>query len=254
MPGLLDALRGRMKQRELNAIDTVAAAARAAARGEGYDVGAIETALIEARLSMDDFEKSVEVAGKRSAWLREFEKLATATNKLTKAEAAIAAEQARFEEQRRAFMEKAEILDADRAAAEATRNAGETARGNLLDPKLVPGTIGEKYRQAVADARAADETVGEVQRQLREFNDRIKSEEEWIVQLVGESQKTIGPFTHLRRQNDGEESLKLQDHRNALARNQRRKAEAEGQLVESQKAAARAKKAVEALLPDVLKA
>jgi len=254
MPGLLDALRGRMKQRELTAIDTVAAAARAASRGESYDVGAIENALIEARLSMDDFEKAVEVAGKRAAWLREFEKLANATNKLSKADAAIAAEETKFEEIRRAFAERIEAIDADRAAAETARNAGETARGNLLDPKLVPGTIGEKYRQAVADARAADEAVEGVQQQLREINERMKSAEEWIVQLVGESQKTIGPFTHLRRQNDGEESFKLQDHRNALARNQRRKAEAEGQLVESQKAAARAKKAVEALVPEVLKA
>jgi len=242
-----------MKQRELNAIDTVADAARAAARGETYDVGVIESALIEARLSMDDFEKTVEVAGKRSAWLREFEKLATANNKLLKADAAIATEQAKFEEQRRAFMERANVLDAERAAAQSARDAGETARAKLLDPKLVPGTIGEKYRQAVDDSRAADQAVADVQQQIREINERMKSAEEWIVQLVGDSQKTIGPFTHLRRQNDGEESFKLQDHRNALARSQRQKAEADSQLAELQKVAGRAKKAVEALVPDVLK-
>ena len=254
MPGLLDVLRGRMKQREFNAIDTVAAAARAAARGDGYDVGAIETALIEARLSMEDFEKAVETAGRRAAWLREFEKLATATNKLTKAEAAIAAEQARFEEQRRAFMQKAEILDADRAAAQGARDAGEVAKGHLLDPKLVPGTIGEKYRQAVADAEAADATVGEVQQQLREITQRIKSEEEWIVQLVGEPERNVSHYLPIKPREMAGESFKLEDHRNALARAQRRKAEADAQLVEAQKIAARAKKAVEALVPDVLKA
>jgi hypothetical protein len=254
MPGLLDALRGRMKQRELNAIDTVAAAARAAARGEGYDVGAIETALIEARLSMDDFEKSVEIAGKRSAWLREFEKLATATNKLTKAEAAIAAEQGRFEEQRRAFMQKAEILDADRAAAQTARDAGQNARGQLLDPRYVPGTIGEKYRQAVAEAEAAEAAVGEAQRHLREISQRIKSEEEWIVQLVGQPEKDLLNYLPLKPRPMAGESFKLEEHRTALARNQRRKAEAEGQLAEAEKAAARTKKAVEALVPEVLKA
>ena len=254
MPGLLDALRGRMKQRELNAIDTVAAAARAAARGEGYDVGAIETALIEARLSMDDFEKAVETAGKRAAWLREFEKLANASNKLTKADAAIAAEQGRFEEQRRAFMQRAEILDADRAAAQTARDAGEIARGQLLDPKLVPGTVGEKYRQAVADAESADATVGELQRDIREITQRIKSEEEWIVQLVGEPERNVLNYLPIKPREMAGESFKLEDHRNALARAQRRKAEADAQLAEAQKIAARAKKAVEALVPDVLKA
>jgi hypothetical protein len=243
-----------MKQRELNAIDTVAAAARAAARGEGYDVGAIETALVEARLSMEDFEKSVEIAGKRAAWLREFEKLATATNKLTKAEAAIAAEQGRFEEQRRAFMQKAEILDADRAAAQTARDAGQNARGQLLDPRYVPGTIGEKYREAVADAEAAEAAVGEVQQQLREITQRIKSEEEWIVQLVGEPKRDVSNYLPIKPRETAGESFKLEDHRNALARAQRRKAEADAQLVEAQKIAARAKKAVEALVPDALKA
>jgi len=243
-----------MKQREFNAIDTVAAAARAAARGEAYDVGAIETALIEARLSMDDFEKAVEVAGKRSTWLRDFEKLATANNKLTKAEAAIAAEQARFEEQRRAFMEKAEALDADRAAAQTARDAGENARGQLLNPKQVPGTIGEKYRQAVADAEAADSVVAGIKRQLREIVERIKSEEEWIVQLVGEPEKNFSSYLPLKPRAAAGESFKLEEHRTALARNQRRKAEADAQLVEAEKVSAKAKKAVELLVPDVLKA
>ena len=254
MPGLLDALRGRMKQREFNAIDTVAAAARAAARGEHYDVGAIEAALVEARLSMEDFEKAVETAGKRSTWLREFEKLATATNKLTKAEAAIATEQARFEEQRRAFMQKAEILDADRAVAQTARDAGQNARGQLLDPRYVPGTIGEKYRQAVADADAADAAVGDVQRQLREISQRIKSEQEWIVQLVGEPERNVSNYLPIKPREMAGESFKLEEHRTALARNQRRKGEAEAQLAEAEKAAARAKKAVEALVPDALKA
>ena len=254
MPGLLDALRGRMKQRELNAIDTVAAAARAAARGEGYDVGAIETALIEARLSMDDFEKSVEIAGKRATWLRDFEKLATMNNKVTKGEAAIAAEREKFEAARRAFAEKVEAIDADLSTARTARDSGQAAKSNLLDPRLVPGTIGEKYRQAVDEAEAAEAAVGEVQRQLREISQRIKSEEEWIVQLVGQPEKDLLNYLPLKPRPMAGESFKLEEHRTALARNQRRKAEAEGQLAEAEKAAARTKKAVEALVPEVLKA
>jgi hypothetical protein len=253
MPGLLDALRGRMKQRELNAIDTIAAAARAAARGEHYDVGAIETSLVEARLSMADFEAAVETATRRSTWLRDFEKLATTTNKVTKGEAAITVERDKFEAARQAFAEKVAAIDADLAAARTARDAGQAAKGNLLDPRHVPGTIGEKYRQAVADAEAADSVVAGIKRQLREITDRIKLEESWIVQLTGDKPKELRPFSPLLR-SATPDTFEMTDHRNALARAQRKKAEADAQLVEADRASAMAKKAVEALIPDVLKA
>lgn len=243
-----------MKQRELNAIDTVAAAARAAARGETYDVGAIENALIGARLSMDDFEQAVEIAGKRIAWLAEFEKLANATNKVKKAEAAIASEQAKFEEARRAFMQKIEALDSDLAVARTARDAGDRARSNLLDPKLVPGTVGERYRSAVADSEAAEQVAEDLRREMREINERIKSEEGWIKQLAGEKAETLRPYSPLKRAEEPAESYKLDDHRKFLARAQRRKSELEPNLKAAEQAAAKAKKAIEDLMPEVLKA
>jgi chromosome segregation ATPase len=243
-----------MKQRELNAIDTVAAAARAAARGEGYDVGAIETALVESRLAMTDFEAAVALAGKRATWLRDFEKLATSNNKLTKAEAAIAAEQAKFEEMRIAFLQRVEAIDSEAAAARTAKTAGDNARGHLLDPKNVPGTIGEKYREAVAAAEAADLAVEDLRRQLRDTLARAKSEQGWIEQLTGDPEKTLATYSPLIPKNVTADTYKVQDHRNALARAERRKTEIEGQLVEAEKTAARARKAVDALIPDVVKA
>ena len=254
MATLLESLRGRMKQRELNAIDTVAAAAKAAARGETYDVGAIETALVEARLSMDDFEKAVEIAGQRTRWLADFEKLATASNKVKKGEAAIAAEEARFEELRRAYVEKIQAIDADLAAARTAKDAGEQARGRLLEPKSVPGTVGDRYRAAVAEAEAAAEELNTATRDLREVNQRIKSEEEWIAQLLGEKAETLRPFLPIRRQEETPESFKVEDHRKALARAQRRKGEIEVALKTAEQAVARTKKAIEDLIPQVLKA
>jgi hypothetical protein len=254
MAALLDALRGRMKQRETNAIDTISAAARAAARGESFDVSAIEHALIEARLSMDDFEKAVEVAGKRIAWLADFDKLNNASNKMKKAEAAIAAEQAKFEDARRAFMQRAEALDTDLATARSASNAGEQARDNLLDPRNVPGTIGDRYRAAVADAEAAAVEVGTFQRELREVAARIKSEEEWIAQLTGEKIDKIRPFIALKQPEDPAESQRIEDHRKILARAHRRKAEVEASLKVAEQAAAKAQKAVDDLIPAVLKA
>jgi len=140
------------------------------------------------------------------------------------------------------------------AAAQTARDAGKNARDQLLDPRLVPGTIGEKYRQAVAEADAADEAVAEVERQLREFDRRIKSEEEWIVQLAGKPEKSLLNYLPIKPPEATGESYKLEEHRTALVRNERRKVEAEAQLVEVKKAATKARKAVEALVPDVLKA
>jgi len=242
-----------MKQRETNAVDTVAAAARAAARGESYDVGAIENALIEARLSMNDFETQVELAAKRAAWGRDFERLANASNKVQKAEAALAAERTKFEATQKAFFEKAQAIEADIRTASRDRDAAQTARGHLLDPNNVPGTIGEKYREATAKAEADAAAVEQVQRQLREIATRIKSEQEWIVQITGEGEAGGSLYRQLLPQK-APESMKLQDHRAALLRGQRRKAEAEGQLAEAQKKAALSKKVVEDMAPEVLKA
>jgi hypothetical protein len=256
MPALLDALRGRMKQREANAIDTIAAAARAAARGESYDIGATEKALIETGMSVDDFEAAVERARRRLAWLDDFEKFATATNKVAKLEAAVEAEKAKFEAARKAFHEKGSALDADLATYRTARDKGREARDRLLDPRDVPGTIGEKYRQAVAEAEAAASALERAQAAVREQAARVKSENEWIAQLTGEREKQMKPDRIMLRPNDAPEgdSYRIQKHRNDLARAQRRKAEAEAQVIEAEKTAARTRRAVDALLPEVLNA
>lgn len=255
MPALLDALRGRMKQREGNALDTFAAAARAAARGESYDVAAIERALAELGKTTSDFEAAVDVARKRVAWLAEFEKLASATAKVNKLEASATAEQAKFEAARRAFMEKAEAIDADLATARATRDRGRDARSNLLDARGVPGAIGDKYRAAVAEAEAAAATMETARRTLREILARVKSEREWIAHLSGENVKQLGPDRILTKSDQARgENPKLEEHRLYLTRALRRQAEAEAQLTEAEKAAAATARVVEALAGDVLKA
>lgn len=255
MPALLDALRGRMKQREGNALDTFAAGARAAARGESYDVAAIERALVELGKSTADFEAAVELASNRAAWLADFEKLASASAKVNKLEAAATAEQTKFEAARRAFMEKAEAIDADLAIARKMREKGTDARGRLLDPREVPGTIGDKYRAAVAEADAATNKLESVQRSLREILARVKSEREWIADLTGEKEKQLQPDRIFVKSADQPgENPKIEEHRIYLARALRRQAEAEAQLTEAEKVAAAATRAVDALAAEVLKA
>jgi hypothetical protein len=254
MPAILDALRGRMKQREENALDTFAAAARAAARGEAYDVAAIERAIVELGKTPAEFEAAVAVARKRVAWLADVDKLSAATAKVNKLEASAATEKAKFEAARRAFIEKAEAIDADLAAARATQDRGRDARTNLLDPRGVPGTIGHKYREAVAEAEAATATLVEAQRTLREVRQRVKSEREWIASLTGEDAKEIRPrLIVTTKAEPGQENPKLEEHRLYLARALRRQTEAEARLTEAEKAAAAATRTVDSLAGEVLK-
>lgn len=258
MVAILDALRGRMAQREANSLDTIAAGARAAARGEAYDAGAIERALAETGKTLADFEQAIEVARKRLAWLADFDRLAAATAKVRKLEAAAAAEQAKMDAARAAFMERANAIDADLVIHRTACEKGNTARDNLLDPRDVPpGSIGDQYRAAVSEAEAAEAACERAQQEVKEQTERIRSEEQWIKQLTSDDggPKRIKPsgLPSLGPQPQPDEAQRVQQHRLALARAQRRKAEAEAALVEAEKDTARCRKAVDALIPDVLK-
>jgi predicted nucleic acid-binding Zn-ribbon protein len=256
MASLLDALRGRIKQRNENAIDTIASAARAAARGERSDPAAVEKAIHDTGMTMADFEDAVEQATRRKEWLANFDKLANAVAKIGKLEATAQAEQAKFEATRAAFLERAEAIDAELRKFRQVRDAGQLARDHLLDPRSVPGSIGKRYREAVAELESMQAEVDRARNALREQTARVKSEQEWVEQLSDEQSKTLKPDRLLTKggQPDAADSYRLQDHRNALTRAQRRKAEAEAQLTEAERNAARARRAVDELIQDVLNA
>jgi chromosome segregation ATPase len=254
MPTILEALRGRIQQRQLNALDTVAAGAKAAARGERYDVLSIEKALLEAGMTMADFEKAVERAGERATWLSDFEQLANASAKAKKLEASLEAERSRFEATRAAYFEKAQALESQLREVQAIRDRARAAHDRLLDPREVPGMAGEKYRRAVAEAEAANAELGQAERAVREQQEKIKSEQGWIQQLLGEDAKEINPSRISLRDENPRESPRLEEHRLALTRAERRKAEAEKVLAEAEKRAALARKAVDALVAEVLQA
>jgi chromosome segregation ATPase len=253
MPTILEALRGRIQQRQLNALDTVAAGAKAAARGERYDVPAIEKALLEAGMTMADFEAAVDQAGERAAWLADFEQLANASTKAKKLEASLETEQAKFEAFRTAYFEKAQALEAELRRVQTIRDKARQAHDRLLDPRGVPGTVGERYRKAAAEAHAADCQLEDAHRAVREQKEKIKSEQGWLEQLLGEQEQAIRPLPLVARK-PAEESPRVEQHRLALARAERRKAEAEKVLAEAEKRATLAHKAVDALVAEVLQA
>ena len=257
MAAILDALRGRMRQRESNAIDAIAAGARAAARGESYDVTAIESALVETRQTATDFEAAVDVARQRQTWLKQFEQLAAAASKSDKLAAAIAAEEAKLDEARRAAIARCDTLRAELAIHTSRRDQGRDARESLLRPAGVPGTIGDQWRSAV-DARDAAEIQREdTQRQLREARSKFKSEEGWIEQIIGEADKALKPniFDRLAGQKlYGDQANRVEQHTLAMKRAQRRMAELEEQLGNDEKTLTRTQKAVDDLAAQVVKA
>jgi chromosome segregation ATPase len=239
MPNVLDLLRGRLQQRADNAVDVLAQAARDHANGQTVDVGAVEAALLETRQTADDFAKLCEIAGRRREALLAVEKLVSASNKVAKTVAAIDAENRRFEEIRLAYAGRIEALDAERAAAHTVAAAAERGRSVLLDPKLVLGTLAERYRQAMSERDDASSMVAALERELKEAASEVKSEEGWIAQLS---------------QSDSETSYRLQDHVNAKRRAERRVTEATSQLSDARKVLAQASSKLAEVEALVLKA
>jgi hypothetical protein len=257
MAAILDALRGRMRQREATSVDTIAAAARAAARGESYDVTQIEAALVETRQTAADFEAAVDVARQRRTWLMQLEQLAAAASKSDKLEAAISAEEERLAEARRAAIGRCDAMRAELAIHASRRDQGKDAREALLRPAGVPGTIGDQWRSAIAARDAAEVQRSETQRQLNESRAKVKSEERWIEQIVGEVDKTIKPNILDRITGQklyGDQANRVEQHTLALKRAQRRIEEAVAQLADDDKALTKAQKAVDDLAAQVVKA
>lgn len=255
MAALLDALRGRARQRDANAVDVIANAARAAAASKTYDVAALEQALHDKGMSIADFESAVALARQRAIWLSHFEQLNAASNRAAKIEAMIQAEENKLEEMRQAMIAKCGKLREELAVVETNRSAGQKARESLLTGSNVPGSIGQRYRDALDASHAAEVAADEARSAVREQAEKIGAAERWIASLTGDT-NMIKPD---RQMTPGgkptpAESRELQEHRTALARAQRRKSEADSVLADAEKAAAVARKAVETLIADVLKA
>lgn len=254
MAALLDALRGRARQRDANAVDVIADSAKAAASQKTYDVAAVERALHDLGMGIVEFEAAVAQARQRAIWLSQFEQLNAATTRAAKLEAAIQAEEAKLDQMRQATIAKCAKLREEWNVVEANRITGANARDELLSPANVPGSIGREYRDALVASQAADEAVGAARRAVRDQQERIASEQRWIEQLTGEA-GTLKPDRVFTRGGEHTgEPPRVQEHRQALARAQRRKSEADAALADAEQAAAVARKALDALTLEVLKA
>lgn len=191
MTALLDALRGRARQREMNALDLVAEAARAAAAGKTYDPAAVEMALRDQGLTLADFETAIANARQRAVWLQHFDGLNAAASRGAKLQAAITQEEEKLEQQRLAARAKIGKLAAELDAENAAIHAGETARHELLKPDRVPGTIGIRYREHVASRDKLNEARSEVSRDLRDARSRLETHRSLAEQTITEGRKRV---------------------------------------------------------------
>lgn len=256
MPAILDLLRGRVKERELHALDHVAEAARAAAAGKTYDVAALEAALEAQEMTVADFEEAVDLAKRRATWLSRFDGLTAATARAKKLEAAIEAEEKRFEEQRVALIARCDKIRGELEVVTKNRDSGTAAKAELLDPSNVPGSVGIRYRDACRELQEAEVAVEVAARKVKEQADRIRHEEGWLAQLGHEQARQLQPDRKISigGRQDPEETAEVRDHRTALARAQRRKSEADSELAAAEKIAATARRVVADLVPKVLQA
>jgi len=201
---LLDKLANRMRQRELNHHDRLAAAAKAAARGESVDIASLEEALVSTRQSVDDFRALCEYEAERAQRLAVFEKLANAQGKYDKLQRAMDAEDAKFREARDAFQKRYNAL-ADQAK-EISRevDAATAARDWLLDYHNVRGGLGSEYRAAIKAKEAADHKVGDITRQIKAIGDDIKSVDRSVEEIFKQHENTIAERGYPLVRKDGE--------------------------------------------------
>lgn len=170
---VLDLLRGRKAERHTNNADAIAAAARKTAANESVDHLALEHAMAEQGLSVEDFAALVGQAERRQSWRAAMDKLPAATARAAKANATIEKERTAFEAVRDAWFQRANELDAELSAAETLVRAANDAREQLSTPANVPGVVGERLAEAAADQQEAVERVAGVERQRREWNENL---------------------------------------------------------------------------------
>ena len=170
---VLDLLRGRKVERHTNNADAIAAAARKTAANESVDHLALEHAMVEEGLSVEDFATLVGQAERRQSWRAAMDKLPAATARAAKANATIEKERAAFEAVRDAWFQRANELDAELSAAETIVRAGNDAREQLSTPANVPGVVGERLAEAAADQQEAVERVAGVERARREWHENL---------------------------------------------------------------------------------
>jgi len=241
MPALLDALRGRFRQRTMTSEETIDEAVAVAAAGKTYDAAAVEAAMTVSGITLDEFERRVELRRARDAWRKDAARLDAAEAEKGKVEAAIASEEAKLAEARRVAIERCDALRVKLTAASRDADRATRARNDLLDPANVAGPLGDRYLAALDAEQAARATVGRIDRRLREAREKVALENRWLESLADERTREIKPdriLTTSQTRPATAYDSRVAEHELNLKRATRRVAEAEAELEDASAALA----------------
>jgi hypothetical protein len=243
---LLEKLTTRMRARELNAHDQLAAAAKAVARGQTVDIGGLEEALASTRQTVGDFKAICEHESARTERLATFAKLPAAKRKHDQLQKAMAAEDAKFTEVREAFQARYRKLELEFREIEREVDTANAARDWLIDYRSAKGALGEQYREAVDAEQAARVVVDGINRRMGELRRSIKSVDSDLEQLTASWQREITGSLTIAVQRDGHPLSKrmpaeMAEKVDALDRKKKRFA---AELAEVEKSLPAAEKAV----------
>jgi hypothetical protein len=253
------ALRQRSQSRSDQSLDVLAKAARDQAAGLEVDVQAVDSALHELTLNVDDFARMVDAATRRRSALADLEKLSVARGKRDKAQAALDAEKKRISEIVEAYEERAASLVQSIAAAQALVAAADDGRRVLLLADEVPGVAGRVYREAIARAATATKEHDAISHRHRETNDRVSLHAGWIKKLASVEAESLVPSSWVAKsgqpewQRDGHDG-QLEEHHKQWRRASREIAEIETALAAAKEELDAAKRSLAAAELDALKA
>jgi hypothetical protein len=253
------ALRQRSQSRSDQALDVLAKAARDQAAGLEVDVQAVDSALHELKLNVDDFARMVEAATRRRSALADLEKLAVARGKRDKAQTQLDQEKVRISEAIEAYEQRAAAIAGTLQAAQAVVDAAEAARRVLLVPDDVPGVVGRVYREAIERAATATKEHDSISQRHRETNGRVSLHAGWIKKLSSVEAESLVPSSWVAPQGqpewqrDGHDG-QLEEHHKQWRRASRELADIETELAAAKEEVDAAKRALAAAELDALKA
>lgn len=244
----------RRQQRTGNALDTLAAAARDAVADKAIDVGAVDAALHELHETPELFKQLCDVAETRRAAGRDLEKLGVAAGKQRKLADAIAAEAARYEEARKAYLARVRALEAEKEAVDRVVDAAGKARETLLKPEHVLGSARPRYEEALAERDAATSELDARRRELKQQRDRIAEADRWLDDIGRRHEHELKPAVAFGKPKASDRELREREpHELAKKRAERAIAEIEPRVREAEERLDRAERAVVSVELDILR-
>lgn len=252
---ILELLSRQRKQRVGTADDVLAAAARDHAAGKQVDLADVDRALHELGMPVEHFATLVEVATTRRDANAALEKLGLAQTKQRRVAASIETETKKYEEVRKAYLDRMAALEAERKAIDAVVAKAHQARETLLTPANVLGSVRQRYEDSLADRQQALTTVERLRRELRQHRERLKEADRWIDSIARSADHEITPVGIVKQSSRPPASVarQLEPHELDKKRAQRRIDETEPQLREAEDVLDRAERAVVAIEVEILK-